>query len=331
MKPKTTKNILIFAVIIQIFVFLVNTIFILRVSSYLDVFQPLIKLLLQYSGIILVAGYCLYVVAFCLLILFYKTSSSLKHLLYIFIVSSFGVIAIWIYYIFLEKMNYPNYVFSTYDIYLPSLDVYAVFHTSLLIGGYFIFWYFKSRHLNFFKHFFVPMLTVILFAITFLRSVEKVAGIVSSETRFISQYISSGGEVENTPDFIPLKRWSKFIIFSTEENSTIIHPKQSEAYPVIGNQPLIRYFLHPRTLVSTSFADEYLRNNEDDSVYFLLKKAQNNSDEYFPNKLLQSGLDIETVYILLTNGTIRKYDSGVILSDLGEIYNLIDVGIIKIK
>ncbi len=46
------------------------------------------------------------------------------------------------------------------------------------------------------------------------------------------------------------------ILAATPEDSVIIHPRQSIIWPFIGNQPMIRYFLFPRTLVSAAILDE---------------------------------------------------------------------------
>jgi len=54
------------------------------------------------------------------------------------------------------------------------------------------------------------------------------------------------------------------------ENGVIIHPPQSSEWPLVGNQPVIRYFLYPRILVSGKLINTQKFADRFSSAYFVL-------------------------------------------------------------
>jgi hypothetical protein len=45
-------------------------------------------------------------------------------------------------------------------------------------------------------------------------------------------------------------KYIKLLSENSPEDAIVIHPPQGNKWPAIGNQPVLRYFLFPRTLVS---------------------------------------------------------------------------------
>ena len=54
-------------------------------------------------------------------------------------------------------------------------------------------------------------------------------------------------------------------------NSILIHPPQSNDFPYIGNQPVIRYYLFPRTLISGGYQDSTVYKKYD--KYFFIEST----------------------------------------------------------
>jgi hypothetical protein len=325
MIPKNAKKIILFSSALFVGVYLINLVFVFRSSPLLVPFQTILKTLIKYSSVIVIAGYISYFAVFVWLVDVCKRSIELKRLVQIVSFSGLGAVFAWLFFVFLDKVNYHNYVFSTYDIYLPSLERFANFQTIVLISGYYTFWYLKNHKQNVTKKYVFPIVIIILFVNVFLGNITKFVDIVSNEMKFLSQYYHSQGKLEKTPDFITLKRWSSFINLYTESNSAIIHPVQSDEYPVIGNQPLARYFLYPRTLVSTTFADQYIKDNKNINIYYIFKKANSLPGEYFPSK----ETNFKKAYILFMDGTIKEYSNSDFLMDFEKIYDKIDIGVLK--
>jgi hypothetical protein len=53
-------------------------------------------------------------------------------------------------------------------------------------------------------------------------------------------------------DFVYVQVLNKY----TPLDSAIIHPPQNNNWPAIGNQPMLRFFLYPRVLISGTILDD---------------------------------------------------------------------------
>lgn len=58
------------------------------------------------------------------------------------------------------------------------------------------------------------------------------------------------------------------LAYLSPKDSVVIHPPQNNMWPMIGNQPVIRYFLFPRILVSGAIFDEAQQNVDFCCAYF---------------------------------------------------------------
>jgi hypothetical protein len=112
----------------------------------------------------------------------------------------------------------------------------------------------------------------------------------------------------------------KYII-RLEKNSptdaAIIHPPQGEKWPAIGNQPVLRYFLYPRTLISGA-----LFNNQDfarqfETAYFVEIDPWSDST-HWPK------IDTENKVVIFDEQTEIKYKKieVVFKSDDGSVYKV---------
>ncbi len=66
----------------------------------------------------------------------------------------------------------------------------------------------------------------------------------------------------------------------TPNNSSIIHPPQSNEWPLFGNQPIDRYFLFPRTLISGKLVSDAEFLSAFDNIYFVIVSPTNSSPEW---------------------------------------------------
>ena len=312
-------------------VYLVNMFLIARSSYLISPFNAIFDLILRYSGILLIGGYFTYFTLVSLLVFIRKKSYVANSLLKLVVISSYLVVFCWIFSTHLEGVNYPNYVFSTYSIYLPSLQIFAYFQVILLVNTYFLRWHMKNKTEKFLEDFVFPMILVILSVLVFLGGWPRIYNIGVSEIDDVQTFVRSRGILENTPDFTRLKTFSNFVKKYTEHDSVLIHPKQSAEYPVIGNQPLIRYYFYPRTLVSSSYAKEYIKSVHDQeikNIYYLVVKSEKDQNEYFPDEQV----NLESSSLKLTDGRIvefKTYDE--YKKGIDEYYDLLDIGIIKVK
>jgi len=139
------------------------------------------------------------------------------------------------YLISLENKNYPNYLYSTYGVKRSHLELIFI------ITGYLKITVFQpqfEKEKTFFKK------------ITFLVSV---AGLLI----FFSQSVQSFIIWEGFLGYAKENYSSRFIHYNYIEElfktvpveGKVIHPPQNSIWPAIGNQPVLRYFLHPRILI----------------------------------------------------------------------------------
>ena len=186
----------------------------------------------------------------------------------------------------LEKTFYPNYVYEHYGIILTHLSIMS------FIAGYQI----------------ITSLILIINKLSNLTSSNTSKSIYDKniglfKNRYIIKPYVSGTFRGKTSFFLcvvgfltlimaafyPFINWSKLVVESHEsyeakvgsrhkyldalatdapEDSTIIHPPQGDNWPAIGNQPLIRFFLFPRPLVSGALFVDQEFAGQFESAYF---------------------------------------------------------------
>jgi hypothetical protein len=167
----------------------------------------------------------------------------------------------------LEFSKYSNYLYSTYGI--TKASAYWLSNTSLITAILFgvSVLYNRSKSLRDFK--FTNKLAIVtpvllILAWNSLMTFAKARGFFS-----YLQY-SYEKEFENYNEIVALKDF-------TDENATIILPPQSSKYPAISNPPLVRYFLFPRTLVSSSYVTDQEIAEKIDRVFFITLNKEGES------------------------------------------------------
>jgi uncharacterized membrane protein YsdA (DUF1294 family) len=157
----------------------------------------------------------------------------------------------------LEQNNYPNYLYAQLGI---RYDTLSTTNYSIIFIFFLVFYILLQKRLVFFGRSTTD---------TYVESLSK------SRTFLVVL----GFFIAATGSFYPLTnarrlylqaQWSyeqKFgveyeyvqqLAAHTPERAFIIHPVQGESWPFYGNQPMIRYLLFPRTLVSgVLFTDQY--------------------------------------------------------------------------
>lgn len=193
-----------------------------------------------------------------------------KILVLIIVAVGLLVISLYFYFNLQDVIRYSNYSFSTYFVYLPSLKFYAYFQILILVVGFFSYWFARfDKWRNLLR---AENVIVIIFAsvipLVIFNMITEVPNYFKDEYIIYKTYIVNPKKNQNA-DFPSLSKQLDFIIKNTPENSAIIHPTQSGPFPLIGNQPLIRHGLYPRTLVSAKFAEEYLKENGYKNVFII--------------------------------------------------------------
>lgn len=78
----------------------------------------------------------------------------------------------------------------------------------------------------------------------------------------------------------PSYSYVQALVDSSPDNSTVIHPPQSQNWPLVGNQPVIRYFLFPRILVSGALITNQSTVEKLNDLYFVKIFADANAPEW---------------------------------------------------
>jgi hypothetical protein len=258
---------------------------------------------------------------------------SLKNIKLIFfsvLASASVVVLAHFYFDLMDLVKYPNYSFSRFNIYLPSLKFYANFQILVIVLT--IFSYLVSHDNKFrkaanvnniFKILIIGFLPIIIFNL-----ISDMPFHIKDELNILYSYVLQENK-EYRPDFDELKKQTEFIKKHVPENAVLIHPTQSAEYPLIGNQPLIRHDLYPRKLVSAKFAAEYLKTNGRSGVYFIYlgaKDFKTGEAIVYPSLTLN---DVE-VMVLFKDGRTEQYKLKTYQPVVNENMNKIEVGIIKL-
>jgi hypothetical protein len=204
-------------------------------------------------------------------ILFYIILQKKSRFSYWFIILSYFVLGVIIwgitfYFNFQEGLHYPNYVYSAYHIYLDGLLSYSnIFNIgSVVVLVIVAKWHnLLSQKSSFLSPDRKSTIPTLLLALILLNIIVRIPQSLYEDFSSVTKMISVNHPM---PDMPELYRQLKFITFHTPESSVIVHPDQSEEYPEIGNQVLIRYLLYPRLLVSYSKYSSFLSSTQNSSL-----------------------------------------------------------------
>lgn len=294
------------------------------------------RLMVGFSSIMIPVVYIIFLIMIAVLAKdknFPKRMAS-KLLLLLIVLTGIFVIGSFFYFDFQDLIHFPNYTFSKFHIYLPSLQLYANFQILVFVVGTMSFWLSNFTNWNkvfswesvnkIFNVIVIAILPIILFNLLSALPVQ-----LKDEVMVLRSFILDNNKSIRV-DFPELKRQTDFIKKMTPPNATIIHPTQSVEFPLIGNQPLIRYDLYPRKLVSAKFAKEYVRNNRDEKIYYILfiaKNPINNLMATYPPHEVESS----EIYLKYQDGKEESKKNVKYTTEFADGLMNLDIGLIKLK
>lgn len=168
-----------------------------------------------------------------------------------------------VYLLFLEKNNFPNYVYSTYG--LKPTDLLLLLFLSLLLVAIYSF---KIGYLHTVSVFHVSQLNI--FAIPFL--ILLLTAVYASRNAY-------GMVLAPQPTYEDLfdkeYKYLNAMVNAIPSDCPIIHPPKSSKWPSLSNQPFIRYFLYPKMLISGDLAHQPMLSSMGSTYCF----AAVNSDD----------------------------------------------------
>ncbi|HCR35708.1 TPA: hypothetical protein DIU22_01520 [Candidatus Woesebacteria bacterium] len=235
------------------------------------------------------------------------------------------------YFNYQDLIHYSNYSFSRYYIFLPSLKFYANFQVLMLVVGFVSYWIFsfnkwkKVLTINNISF----LIVVSLLPLIIFNILVGIPSELKDELYIFRTFVLKNNR--QIPDFQSLRDELDFITSNTPPTATIIHPTQSNEFPIIGNQPLIRHGLFPRTLISAKYATDFLLqiNNQTD-IYYMLSVSYDPTTRIqtiFPNYQVNTS----EILILYFDGSVRRVDKPLYVPELVNNLGQFDIGLIKLK
>lgn len=192
----------------------------------------------------------------------------------IFLLSAFIVINI-------EYQNYPNYIFEHYGISVSQIE-YLTLISGLQItsvAGVFLLGLNKKNVNNKHRDLKVPIKENIdKISITFVVIGISIFVLLSARTFIKLPYYIKESRVNYESKIGPYYKYLDLLAKYTPTDIVVIHPPQSEKWHEIGSQPIIRYFLFPRILVSGALFTNQKFTLNFDTAYFI------EIDANIPNK-----------------------------------------------
>lgn len=181
----------------------------------------------------------------------------------------------------LESINYPNYIYSTFGLKISHLDVIST--ASLFVAVLCVFLPFiKMQKLkrgkkqvlkqNFLRGLLNPVRAIFLVGLVILIWQAL------SPFRYWEAYVGYSAQTYESK-FEQFEYINKLSIHvpATEK---IILPVQSSVWPAISNPPVVRYFLFPRELVSSSIIENQQNVQEISSAYFVELGLENDKKHW---------------------------------------------------
>jgi len=226
----------------------------------------------------------LFIFFFLSYLAFYKDSWKSRTLIKNMIVTSIFLFIVFSLHLFLlkyllmlNKIHYSNYLYSNFGIrpivlsLLSYFDLFALCMFGVLLVESLFFSESKTSNpgtgkglLRFIlndvfskRKVFVPFVVLLLLIYQSLSSFFSMPTLLKEVYQDYSQRLGS--------DFIYVEALASF----SPEDAVVIHPPQSNLWPLIGNQPVIRYFLFPRILVSGAVFDSKQSKFRLDHAYFV--------------------------------------------------------------
>jgi hypothetical protein len=201
--------------------------------------------------------------------------------------------------------HYPNYLFSRYGIMPENLRV-ASFANYLVLGSIVAFFATifeaiskKKTNRNkatIISFNYITMLVVFSFSIIVFQSFYPFTSIVRLSKEYSQGYTERIGN-----DYVYIETMARLV----PRDGFIIHPPQSKEWPLVGNQPMIRYFLYPRTLISGNLVNNQNFLNFNKLYYFVFIEKTMTSPDW--PEIDSSSMQIK--FDMITNIKYKKIES----------------------
>lgn len=325
-------------VLLYLLFLVVGAVFTVRPSLQDNFVMPILNVGL--INIVLLGLFVIFV-GYCLIQNIRINNNFLKYFNYFILFLSIMLLLTCEYFIYLESSNYPNFIYSHYSLDPSSLTVLTKYYFSLIIINFLLILYNKRRSLSvktqknlillvrtslrkiFNKANLMVLLILLLFAQVMRDATIVFINEIKAYTRYAENRIDLRRQIVDLPD---LARRAEYIKKSTPTDSIIVHPPQSVEFPIEGNQPVLRYFIYPRELVTDEKLEEFQRENGDDNNTYILIVSEWESNRYYPYENYKA----TEILLLLENGEEIKLSDLEYTPSLMTNFNNIDIGIIKL-
>ncbi len=230
---------------------------------------------------------------------------------------------------YLEITNYPNYVYTTFHIYLPFLEEFATLQGIVVI----LFLIFETVGKSIVKAIDTldmvksPFYVVgVIVAATLVHNILKLPAILMDEYKNQLAIIHSKQSLADTLIDLPVfGRQGVFLRDNIPTNAVVFHPSQSWDFPELGNQVLLRYFLYPRVLVSPGKLSQFTSDHTQGCELYSVLAANYDRGATFPD---YDNLEFEELTYLGRDGKKTTLFSGIYNGSFA-MDNDVFVGIIK--
>lgn len=175
-----------------------------------------------------------------------------------------------------EYTNYPNYLYFHYGITVFHLQLMS-FVAALQVMIFFAFYVYRLTYKPTKKLLKQSLLYTdsktlsfenlsFLISVIGLLSLFILSGSTALEWPMLSRGLSEGYEGKVGVDY----KYIQLISDHTPNDVIVIHPPQGNIWPAIGNQPVLRYFIYPRTLVSGALVTSQDFTKQINEAYFVV-------------------------------------------------------------
>lgn len=234
------------------------------------------------------------------------------------------VLFIYLLFTILETINYPNYVYSTFNINYTRIDELLLLCIILLIPNFY-----SSKYTTIFNKASISKKIAVIFFSTItafaLFQAQILIGNISTDiAKIVQAAIFSDKdrfEIKAGPGVISDGyKYTNFVIENTEPNSVIQIPPNIDAWKSTGNKVYMRGFLYPRVLIQNE--NDLLIDEAD---YILISKGlwhgENNG---WPKQSIPKEIIDYIIYFDMSTGETTRYYSD-------YVHNNNRWGIIKLK
>lgn len=186
--------------------------------------------------------------------------------------------------LYIDYSHYPNYIFSIYGIkpeFLRLISIVNYVFLGIILGLFVAIYESKLNKKNIKakdnesvnnvnKFNILTVINVLAIVILFSMSMYPFINLPILLKESKNDYKKRIGN-----DYVYIDALVKL----TPESSNIIHPPQSNSWPLIGNQPIIRFFLFPRVLISGRLIDNNnIVSNFKTSFFVVIDKTDSAND-----------------------------------------------------